>query len=190
MTNPIVWGAIFTGVIALETLFYVVFTRRLWKQTKAAAEAAKLSAEAAKQSTDIVAKLHRPFLGVTKISSTGSPTIAPAWINWTLKNYGTLPATNVDATFEWKAGVVSSGGEVGPSAAEVFPQQEIESTVVCRIAESIRTRLPTGDAILEVNVRIKYSAADGRSFVYNAHGQWKHETGGFSILRSQTEQTH
>jgi hypothetical protein len=52
MRDPIIWSAIFTGVIALETLAYLIFTRRLWQATKQAAEAATVSAEAARVSAD------------------------------------------------------------------------------------------------------------------------------------------
>jgi uncharacterized protein YpmS len=52
MTDSTIWSAIFTGLIALETLVYLIFTRRLWQATNEAAEAATASAEAAKVSAD------------------------------------------------------------------------------------------------------------------------------------------
>src|SRR5260370_3231567 len=50
--DPIIWSAIFAGVIAIETLVYLILTARLWRATKKAAEAAIISAEAAKVSSD------------------------------------------------------------------------------------------------------------------------------------------
>ena len=52
MTHPTIWSAIFTGLIAVETLVYPIFTRHLWHATNEAAEAATASAEAAKVSAD------------------------------------------------------------------------------------------------------------------------------------------
>jgi predicted negative regulator of RcsB-dependent stress response len=74
MTDLTNWSAIFTGVIAVETLVYIIFTWRLWQATKQAAEAAtesakaaKVSADASKQSADISANLQRPFIGLTRL---------------------------------------------------------------------------------------------------------------------------
>jgi hypothetical protein len=89
MSNPVLWGAIFTGVIALATLVYVVLTLLLWKQTKAAAEAAKISANAAQSSAQTLGNLYRPFLSVASIRIRKQPPSADAWmIDWTLKNFG------------------------------------------------------------------------------------------------------
>jgi len=185
--NPVTWGVIFTGVITVETLIYVVFTVGLWKQTKAAAEAARISADAARSSVQTLGNLYRPFLGVAGIYIKGQPPSADAWlIVWTLKNFGTLPATNVDAVFDWKVGVAFGGAVAQPNSAEVFPQGEIETPVLCRINPALKEKIVRGDQIFEVNIKIKYSAQSGSSFTHTAYAQWKHETGVFALLKSQT----
>src|SRR5579871_1255654 len=159
MIDPMVWSAIFTGVIAAETFAYVWLTRRLWQQTKAAAEAAKISADAARSSALTLANLYKPFLGVSSIRVRPQAPFADAWmIDWTLKNFGTLPATHVDASFAWKVAVSFSGAVAQPNSAEMFPQAEIETPILCRISGSLQQEIITGNQILEVDIKIKYSA--------------------------------
>jgi hypothetical protein len=187
--NPVIWSAIFTGVIAVETLLYVVFTVGLWRATKMAAEAAKTSAEASKQSTEITASLHRPFIGLGRLAPRTDQNSRTWIIAWTVKNFGTLPGLHVDAALDWKVGVNGGTGS-GPSSAEIFPQAEVESIVRFLLDETVHRQLILNDQILELHARIRYVAADGRQFVHTAEAQWKCEVAAFAVLSSKTESTN
>jgi hypothetical protein len=193
MRDPIIWSAIFTGVIALETLAYLIFTRRLWQATKkaaeaatASAEAAKVSADASKQAADIAAGLHRPFMGLARLVLRTDMNSRTWVIAWTIKNFGTLPAVGVDAALDWNAGMNSGAGQ-GPASAEVFPQDEVETLARFVLAETVQSRLATNDLILVVRPRVKYAAADGRRFLYSAEAHFRFDTGTFMVLSSQTQ---
>jgi hypothetical protein len=86
-------------------------------------------------------------------------------------------------------GVAFGGATAQPNSAEVFPQGEIETPVLCRISESLQQKILTGDQIFEVNIKIKYSAQSGTSFIHTAYATWKHETAAFAILNSETKET-
>ena len=118
-SNVPAWiSAAFTFVIAVATVFYVVYTRRLWAETKKSADAANASAEAAKEnaeasrvaaeiakkSADLALEMQQPMVEVSAMGFAKFPN-APAAFNplsfgrldlqVTLKNYGTLRAANV-----------------------------------------------------------------------------------------------
>ena len=61
---------IFTGVIAFATVAYCVATIFLWRATDK-------TAQAAKQSGDIAASLHRPYIGVTRFERTNDFNAVP-----------------------------------------------------------------------------------------------------------------
>ena len=192
MTNPILWSAIFTGVIALETLVYLILTARLWRATKQAAEAATASADAAKVSSDaskksaeIAASLHRPFVGLTELVFRDGMDSRTWALSWTIKNFGTLPATRVDAALDWNTGF-NAGTGIGPSAGEIFPLAEVESIALLNLAEKVPQQIFTGDQILQLHARAEYWAEDGRRFLYTADAQWNHESRAFMMLKSQT----
>jgi hypothetical protein len=191
--DPIIWSAIFTGVIAIETLVYLILTARLWRATKKAAEAATISAEAAKvssdaskQSAEIAVGLHRPFVGLTHLIFRDGMNTRTWGLSWTIKNFGTLPATHVDAALDWKAGL-NEGTGIGPSSGEIFPQAEVESIALIKLTEMLPQQMFTGDQILQLHARVNYSAEDGRRFLYTADAQWNHESAAFMMLSSQTQ---
>ena len=79
---PVSWSAIWVGalgaiaaVVAVATVVYVVFTLRLWEATEKTARAAGKSADAAaeaalaaKKSADLAAAIHRPFMGLVRVT--------------------------------------------------------------------------------------------------------------------------
>lgn len=93
---------VFTGIIAVATVAYVVVTKRLLRETmrsasgaKDSADAAKISAEVAKRAADLDAARHRPYLAVS-VFQRSNDFNADQWVTqWVVKNYGTLPASAV-----------------------------------------------------------------------------------------------
>jgi len=194
-------STIFTGVIALETLFYVVFTIALWKSTKKAADAAKasaeatkvaadaarMSAEAAKSSADITAQLNRPFVGLSHLSIESGWKESAAWrVVWAIKNFGTLPATHVDASMDWRTAPGFGGPISGPHSAELLPQAEMSLLALFSIGMNHKKVLD-GQLTLEARIAVTYSSTDGRRYQHSADARWNHETAAFVILSSETQ---
>lgn len=191
--DSVLLSTIFTGVIALETFVYLLLTRGLWKATKAAADAATVSADAAKTSAivaknaaDATAEIYRPFVGLGRFNLLSDPNDRTWVISWTIKNYGTLPATQVDVVLDWSAGMNNGIGR-GPSSAEIFPQAEMESILQCALDPSVNAELLRNAQILQICARLTYSAADGRRFVHTAEVVWKLDVSRFTVRSSNTE---
>lgn len=191
--DPTTVSALSTVVIAVATIVYVCFTIGLWLSTRRAAnaamisgDAAKKSAEAAMQSAEIAAQLNRPFMGLVKIDLTNDRNYLTWIIAWAIKNFGTLPAVDVEARLTLKVGPNTRDYD-GPSSAEVSPQADIESVARFEFPAATHPAVTTGDQILEARVRIKYATANERRYVYSAQAQYKHDTDSFAILSSKTE---
>ena len=104
--DPVVVTAIFTAVIAVSTVVYTIITRRLWKATKQSVEASRKSVEIAEKTFEAS---HRPYLGIQRILRQTPPEDPHWWIVVTVRNFGTLPAPDV----EMKAEVQIDGKLVG-----------------------------------------------------------------------------
>jgi hypothetical protein len=191
--DPIRLGAVFTGVIAVETFFYVIFTIGLWKATKRSADAASLSADAArvsadaaKQSAEVAIELHRPFMGLERIRLQGDRNSRTWVIAWTVMNFGSLPALKVDAVLELNIGPTQWTGR-GPNSVEIFPQAESESLVRFVFPEQIHPDVITGNQILQIRASIEYDSAEDQHYRYSADAQYNHETDAFMVFASQTQ---
>jgi len=181
----------YMAVIALGTVAYVVFTWRLWEATEKTAQAAGKSAAAAteaalaaKKSADMAAALHRPFMGLVKVTlKTGWGT--DLWvIVLAIKNYGTLPAMNVAAMIEFFTGNTRLTQITEPAAVQIFPSAEIESIVRLSMPTH-RVQIQQGIEKLRIEVRIPYQAEDGRQFEYSAEVSYTQD-GSFAIQKSET----
>jgi len=183
--------AFFAAITAVATVAYVVFALRLWEATEKTAQAAGKSAEAAteaalaaKKSADVAAALHRPFMGLVRVTlKTGWGT--DLWvIVLAIKNYGTLPAMNVAAMIEFFAGKTRLTQITEPAAVQIFPSDEIESVVRLSMPTH-RVQIQQGIQKLRIEVRIPYQAEDGRQFEYSAEVSYTQD-GSFAIQKSET----
>ncbi len=183
-----------TVIIAVATAFYVCFTIALWLSTRRAANAAMISAEAAKQSAnaatrmaEVTAGLHRPFMGIARLERRKDLTSRTWDVGLTVRNYGTLPAVEVSVFADFILGSSHLREVENPASAEVFPQGDCESAIRFVLSEAQQDSVTRGDGIMIVRIRIKYSSADGRRYVYSAEGQFKHDISSFAIVGSKTE---
>jgi len=183
--------AFFAAVIAVATVAYVVFALRLWEATEKTAQAATKFAQAAteaalaaKKSADMATALHRPFMGLLRVTlKTGWGT--DLWvIVLAIKNYGTLPAMNVAAMIEFFAGNTRLTQITEPAAVQIFPSDEIESIVRLSMPTH-RVQIQQGIQKLRIEVRIPYQAEDGRQFEYSAEVSYTQD-GSFAIQKSET----
>jgi hypothetical protein len=153
---------------------------------KANADAAKASSEAAKSSSDIATQLNRPFVGVSQLSVVSDWNNSGAWdIVWTLKNFGTLPATHVEASMNWQTAPGLGGPVDGPHSAELFPLAEMPLKARFAIGMN-HSKVLNGQQTLEARIAISYSSTDGRQYQHSADARWNHETAAFTIVSSET----
>lgn len=165
------------------------------KQVEAAmrfADAANEAAQGAKKSAEIAAALHRPFMGVTSVALRPDPNSqnSTVWsIAWSIRNFGSLPAGNVDAKVEMlleDKGLLLS--EEGPRRAEVFPQSEPLTTVtVLKWEGQDRNSVMGGVNVFVVRVLIDYLGSDGRQYKHSADARFNRGYGTFSVVESHTE---
>jgi len=178
MANALI--VVFTGIIALATLAYVFFSFRLWKTTQTAAGAAKKSA-------DMAAGVHRPYLGVSVLQRHNDYNQDIWAIRWCVKNYGTLPASEV------RVGVVLDrqgrgdyGGGPVCSGCEVLPQAELTGFIEIRVDRHIRDQISSGEAMI-AHVEIEYVAPGGAHYTHSAEFAFDRTTQNFRPERSETK---
>jgi hypothetical protein len=175
---------ILTAVIAAATVAYVVCTIALWCTTKKAACAAMISAEAAKKSADIVAEMHRPFVGLSNVALQSGWGDRVWFIAFTLRNYGSLPALKVKADIQFSTDAQPRLTVTEPNSAEIFPLADLVS--VCRFDMGDPDKVPVhnGSKALDIDVRITYEGPSGRLI---RHVAWVHSRSGqFSVKVSKT----
>jgi hypothetical protein len=190
-------STVFGGVIAAATVAYVICTIALWRSTKRAANAAMISAEAAmksadaaagmaaagKRSADVMAGLHRPFMGISKLQLADRNT--RTWrIVLSIRNYGTLPAMSVGVLAEYYLNRSPLGSTTDSSSTEIFPGAEYEYLLEYAFSEQDYQFLMSSNEILIIRVRITYGGPDNRPFEYAAEVQCQDDV--FSIIASQT----
>jgi len=163
--------------------------------TKKSADAAIEAAEAAKKSAEIAAALHRPFMGLDYVRLRPDPTTQnrPVWsIEWRIKNFGTLPANQVEANVEMRLDENILLTDSGVKSAEVFPQSDPLTEVTNYVWDGTdgvanRTAVTGGQKLFVVRVRISYAGPDGRQHTHTADAQFNRGYGTFSIIESKTE---
>lgn len=177
--------AISAVITTLATITYVVLTILLWRQTKRAADAAKIAAEAAKLSSDVAANLHRPFMGLQNVRIQVGGHGADLWsIAFALKNFGTLPALKVGLSMDFFVKDHHFAQFAEPASVQVFPSAEFESITHQNILN--RVQVQVGNEKLLIRVRIPYQAENGREFEYVAQVSYDHHRNKFGVDKSET----
>jgi hypothetical protein len=168
-------SAVFTAVIAVATIVYVTYTRRLWRETKASADAAKASADAAKvtadaakKSADIAAELQQPILVVWVIRFV-EPPVHPLNFNplssdlldlqVMLKNLGVLSAMDI-AIDGWT--YLNEGSEQLNRLTNPGPLQ-VPPGYVIPVNFKVQMKLGrlTEGAVYRVKLEVRYSSPQG-----------------------------
>lgn len=206
------------GAIALITIFFLIWKegkesreeRREQHEETAAqlqvartqAEAAKKSADAAteaalaaKKSAEAAAALHRPYMGLDHVKLSPDPNTQnrPVWsIEWSIKNFGTLPASQVEASVELRLDEKLLLTDSGAKGAEVFPQSDPLTKILNYPWEGTdgianRSAVMGGQKLLIVRVHVLYTSPDGRQYKHTANAQFNRGYGTFSITESKSE---
>jgi hypothetical protein len=193
-----------TAVIAIATIAYVLCTVFLWLATKKAADAATVSEDAAKKSadattaaageskrsTDLLAALNRPYMGIHRIAFLGDPSARndTFWrISWEIRNFGTLPALEMEAKVEFVVNETMIAASAGPFSTEVFPQSEpVPTRASFEFTGQQRDEVMSGAVTLIARIHIAYSASSGQRYKHRANTRYDRGYGTFSVIDSET----
>ncbi len=163
--------------------------------TKKSADAATEAALAAKKSAEIAAALHRPFMGLDNVKLSPDPNTQnrAVWsIEWRIKNFGTLPASQVEAGVEMRLDEKLLLTDSGAKSVEVFPQSDPLTKITNYLWEGTdgianRSAVMGGQKLLIVRVHVLYAGPDGRQHKHIAEARFNRGYGTFSIIESRTE---
>lgn len=170
---------IFTGIIAVATTAYFIATIFLWRS-------ANETAQAAKQSTDLLVSLHRPYIGVTRFAPTDI-NANPWWITWEIKNFGTLPAPDVvvDVTLFVNDTPLRS---LPPSPPlEVFSSASVSDSFEIHIDANRRNSLVRGDTRLSARIQVHYPAPGHGRYRHTVMAVYYNDRQNFRLENSHTE---
>jgi hypothetical protein len=148
-------------------------------------EAAKVAALATKESADILAALHRPFISLSGVSlKTGLGT--RSWeIAFGIKNYGTLPAVGVGFSARVFIDDVQRVQHTNPASFQIFPSSEFEALLGVDWGEPDKEAIHSETKKIRINVHIPYQTENGNKFTFTAEVCYKQ--GRFNTLKSSTE---
>jgi len=162
--------------------------------TKMSAEAAIEAAMAAKKSAEIAGALHSPLIGlesqpVTYLSS-GTLWIIPV----ALRNHGTLPATHLNASFDFirlphrkPAGKpLPAPGHQRARINRNPPHSAYETDLRPALNDQAQSQIASNQQILILTLKTTYNAPDGRKFEYTAEARLHIVSKRLEVLKSET----
>jgi hypothetical protein len=153
--------------------------------TRRQVDAAIAAAVASKKSADILAGLHRPFMGLLLVRLDAGGHGHDVWvITFVQKNFGTLPALDVGINIEFFAGDTSFAKISEPAATQFFPL--FETRVTTRQTISKRIEIQNGTEKLLIKVYIPYRSEDDRFYEYVSQISFDREQNAFNIDSSDT----
>lgn len=191
--DPLTVSAVFTGVIAASTVVSLIVNVLLWRTTRKAANAATNAAEAAnksanaatqqaeasRKSLEISAALNRPYIGVSKFERVSDRNFSLWVVVWVMKNFGSLPAINVNASVEMSSEGPSLQADRATESAEMFPQAEVQTRTLIQL-EDVRPVID-GNKIVSGRIRISYEASNEQRYEFIANIRYEHSKDRFTM---------
>lgn len=157
------------------------------EQLKAATDQAKASTQAAveaKKSSDILASLHRPLMGIEAPVNILNQNVRNWQIPVVVKNFGTLLATQVSVTAEmFVDGAVRKSDPV-TEVVEIFPGQTHTHSIMFDTGESRGSQIVSGERTLTAKIKVTYGDQSQRKFGYVAEAKYK--TSALYLMRTET----
>ena len=171
------WFTTHAAVItAGATVLYLVTTALLWHQTKRSADAATKSADTAKKSADAATAFYRPFIGLETKPIENLSTHSIWTIPVALRNYGALPATHLNASFDFHTESPEESRILlkhtnGPESAEIPPQSAYEIDLYPAVNNPTQNQVALQQKKLILTLKATYGAPDDRKFEYTAEAR-------------------
>lgn len=158
-------------------------TREQWEILQEQVKAATSAALAAKQSADLTSSLHRPYMGLSAVSSGGRD--SRFWnITFSLMNFGTLPAYNVGLLVESFVDEGSRSQHQESTAVQMFPNDTMQVTYLFDWGDIDGPLIRQESKKLRLHVSIPYQFENGRKFEYKAEVAYHHDR--FAVEKSST----
>jgi hypothetical protein len=148
------------------------------EQLRAATDQAKSTEKAAieaKKSSDILASLHRPLMGIEAPVKVANLNVRIWKILVVAKNFGTLLATQVSITAEIFIDGAIRQSDTVTEVVEVFPGQTHEHSITYDTGETGRSQIFSGDQILTARIKLTYGDQSQRRFEYVADTKLRSE---------------
>lgn len=182
-----IWDRIDSHHQHQETLKMLDVSQKQVKASQASADASAEAARAAKIASEASAALQRPLIGLVS----GRQNIDPNNRNWVLaaglRNYGTLPAIRVSASFEYWAGTRLLSNIREPQSAEIFPGSGYDINLPIDLGQDLRS-VTGGREPLILKLLVKYDSIDERRFEYSAEAVLVDAGTRLATSKSQTRQ--
>jgi hypothetical protein len=165
-----VFGALFTALYLFATIL-------IFLQTKKSADAAAKAARAATDSANLTAQLYRPHMGLETASLTSVQLVPGAYlyeIDWTFRNFGTVPASHVrllvECSTDCEGKTSSIRTETEPGDVEVFPDTDrlTGKTSLHLDAQQFDDLNPRRGTISAV-ATVHYSTPTGATYKHTVH---------------------
>lgn len=158
-------------------------TREQWEVLQEQVKAATSAALAAKQSADLTSSLHRPYMGLSAVSSGGRD--HRFWnITFSLMNFGTLPAYNVGLLVESYVDEASRSQHQESTAVQMFPNDTMQVTYLFDWGDIDGPLIRQESKKLRLHVSIPYQFENGRKFEYKAEVAYHYDR--FAVEKSST----
>jgi hypothetical protein len=157
--------------------------REQWEVMQEQVKAATSAALAAKQSADLTTSLHRPYMGLSAVSSGGRDN--RFWnVTFSLMNFGSLPAYNVGLLVESFVDESSRSQHQESTAVQMFPNDTMQVTYLFDWGDIDGPLIRQESKKLRLHVSIPYQFETGRKFEYKAEVAYHHDR--FAVEKSST----
>jgi hypothetical protein len=186
--------AIWLEGVALVLIFGLDFLSRkeeheeTMKQLEAATDQARFTEKAAieaKKSSDILASLHRPLMGIEAPIQIANQNVRIWKIDLVAKNFGTLLATQVSVTTDIFTDRELRMTDPPAEVVEVFPGQAFGHSIMFDTGDTDRLMIHAGTKTLTAKIRFSYSDQSQRRFEHVAEAKFK----GGHLYLTRTETT-
>ncbi len=192
--DPVVFTAIFTGVIAISTVVYMIITALLWKATKQSVDASRKSLEIAERTFEAS---HRPYLGIDRVSRKTPPGDPRWWIVVRVRNFGNLPAPDVEmeAVVQIDGKLIGEKHFIPPSGSEmhvippleIFPGAFYDWTLENLLPLKMSEKVNAGLSALAISVTIAYPISPDVRYEHLALIEYNAGGRAFRLQTSSTE---
>ena len=173
LKSPIVLS---TEVIAIATVANVVVSILMWSVTRDYTEVTR----------NIFKAANRPYVGTSGIIPIKDEANKTFPINLEIKNFGSVPAKNVETAWNLSLnGVPMPVSKVPDKPLVLFPQTS--NFLAATFSGDKYSSIVNGDSILEITLEIRYKGAYQEQYYYSEKSRYAHNMNRFIGLSGESE---
>jgi len=160
-----------TAVIAIATVINLFVSISMWRTTSASVEVTR----------DIFKAAHRPYVGTSKINSLRDANKKKLSIVLVFKNFGSVPATGLEATWN----ILINGSpqpttKIPDKPSVLFPSAT--SALPASFQGGVYDSIINGKAVLEIEVDFRYKGVQQEQYYCREKNRYSHDIGRFIVL--------